>query len=197
MFLAPDAVTAITKLTIVRTSTHQLPGWHYRSGRSPDWLKFRNPEARVVKPGAEEDGADETLPEKVPRQRELMLSCLTTIERKYSGTQSERWEEVPELEQWNGEFWRPNREFFLKEQGILGQNREFDLGSHAKIRGQVTPTSRRPPSDTLQLAARSLDRSTRSFPSSRHCWRAPCIPSCGPAFDRSAASHQPGAHLTL
>ena len=26
MFLAPDAVTAITKLTIVRTSTHQLPG---------------------------------------------------------------------------------------------------------------------------------------------------------------------------
>jgi hypothetical protein len=114
MFLAPDAVTAITKLTIVRTSTHQLPGWHYRSGRSPDWLKFRNPEARVVKPGAEEDGADETLPEKVPRQRELMLSCLTTIERKYSGTQSERWEEVPELEQWNGEFWRPNREFFQR-----------------------------------------------------------------------------------
>ena len=56
MFLAPDAVTAITKLTIVRTSTHQLPGWHYRSGRSPDWLKFRNPEARVVKPEAEEDG---------------------------------------------------------------------------------------------------------------------------------------------
>jgi hypothetical protein len=55
MFLAPDAVTAITKLTIVRTSTHQLPG-HYRSGRSPDWLKFRNPEARVVKPEAEEDG---------------------------------------------------------------------------------------------------------------------------------------------
>ena len=26
MFLAPDAVTAITKLTIVRTSTHQLRG---------------------------------------------------------------------------------------------------------------------------------------------------------------------------
>ena len=35
MFLAPDAVTAITKLTIVRTSTHQLRGWRYRSGRSP------------------------------------------------------------------------------------------------------------------------------------------------------------------
>jgi hypothetical protein len=45
MFLAPDAVTAITELTIVRTSTHQLPGWRYRSGRSPDWLKFKNPEA--------------------------------------------------------------------------------------------------------------------------------------------------------
>ncbi len=56
MFLAPDAVTAITKLTIVRTSTHQLPRWRYRSGRSPDWLKFRNPEVRVVKPKAEEDG---------------------------------------------------------------------------------------------------------------------------------------------
>jgi hypothetical protein len=26
---------------------------------------------------------------------------------------------------------------------------------------------------------------------------APCIPSCGPAFDRSAASHQPGGHTSL
>ena len=103
-------------------------------------------------------GADETLPEKVPRQRELMLSCLTTIERKYSGTQSERWEEVPELEQWNGEFWRPNREFFSK-------NREFS----AKIESSTSGTTRKSvgrsrrlrdarTSDTLQLAARSLDQ---------------------------------------
>ncbi len=119
-------------------------------------------------------GADETLPEKVPRQRELMLSCLTTIERKYSGTQSERSEEVPELEQWDGKFWGPNREFFSK-------NREFSakiesstsgLGSHSKIRGQVTPTSRRP--HLRHAPTLPHDRSTARpgrFPSSRHCWR--------------------------
>jgi hypothetical protein len=30
-------------------------GSRYRSGRSPDWLKFKNPEAPAVKRGAEED----------------------------------------------------------------------------------------------------------------------------------------------
>jgi bifunctional non-homologous end joining protein LigD len=30
-------------------------GSRYRSGRSPDWLKFKNPEAPAVKRGADED----------------------------------------------------------------------------------------------------------------------------------------------
>jgi ATP-dependent DNA ligase len=30
-------------------------GSRYRSGRSPDWLKFKNPEAPAVKRAAEED----------------------------------------------------------------------------------------------------------------------------------------------
>jgi hypothetical protein len=30
-------------------------GSHYRSGRSPDWLKFKNPEAPAVKRETEED----------------------------------------------------------------------------------------------------------------------------------------------
>jgi bifunctional non-homologous end joining protein LigD len=30
-------------------------GSHYRSGRSPDWLKFKNPQAPAVKREAEED----------------------------------------------------------------------------------------------------------------------------------------------
>jgi hypothetical protein len=32
-------------------------GSHYRSGRSPDWLKFKNPDAPAVKREAEEDWA--------------------------------------------------------------------------------------------------------------------------------------------
>ena len=32
-------------------------GSHYRSGRSPDWLKFKNPSAPAVKREAEEDWA--------------------------------------------------------------------------------------------------------------------------------------------
>jgi bifunctional non-homologous end joining protein LigD len=32
-------------------------GSRYRSGRSPDWLKFKNPDAPAVKRAAEEDGA--------------------------------------------------------------------------------------------------------------------------------------------
>jgi bifunctional non-homologous end joining protein LigD len=33
----------------------KLLGSHYRSGRSPDWLKFKNPSAPAVKREAEED----------------------------------------------------------------------------------------------------------------------------------------------
>jgi ATP-dependent DNA ligase len=43
-------------------------GSRYRSGRSPDWLKFKNPEAPAVRREAEEEWADETLPEKAPRK---------------------------------------------------------------------------------------------------------------------------------
>jgi hypothetical protein len=34
-------------------------GSRYRSDRSPDWLKFKNPEAPAVRREAEEDGGDE------------------------------------------------------------------------------------------------------------------------------------------
>jgi ATP-dependent DNA ligase len=34
-------------------------GSRYRSGRSPDWLKFKNPAAPAVKREAEEDWGDE------------------------------------------------------------------------------------------------------------------------------------------
>jgi bifunctional non-homologous end joining protein LigD len=34
-------------------------GSRYRSGRSPDWLKFKNPEAPAVKREAEEDRSKE------------------------------------------------------------------------------------------------------------------------------------------
>jgi hypothetical protein len=38
-------------------------GSRYRSGRSPDWLKFKNPEAPAVKREAEEDwGAEDPVP---------------------------------------------------------------------------------------------------------------------------------------
>ena len=37
-------------------------GSRYRSGRSPDWLKFKNPQAPAVRREAEEDwGRDEEL----------------------------------------------------------------------------------------------------------------------------------------
>ena len=35
-------------------------GSTYRSGRSPDWLKFKNPEAPAVKREAEEDWGNES-----------------------------------------------------------------------------------------------------------------------------------------
>jgi hypothetical protein len=47
-------------------------GSPYRSGRSPDWLKMKNPEAPAVKREAEEDWAGDvnapTSPWKVPRR---------------------------------------------------------------------------------------------------------------------------------
>ena len=103
--------------------------------------------------------------------------------------QSQRLEEVPEgaMEQNFGGL----KEFF-KKQGILGQKRvrprtreplENPWAGHADFETPAPPTR--------STFARSLDRSTRRF---RHLAIAggPSIPSCGQAFDRSAASHQPG-----
>lgn len=42
-FQAPDAVMAITKLTIVRTSTRQLPGWRYRWDEVRRLVKVQEP----------------------------------------------------------------------------------------------------------------------------------------------------------
>ena len=38
-----------------RGDRFEAPGSRYRSGRSPDWLKFKNPDAPAVKREAEED----------------------------------------------------------------------------------------------------------------------------------------------
>jgi hypothetical protein len=38
-----------------RGSCRKRLGSRYRSGRSPDWLKFKNPEAPAVRREAEED----------------------------------------------------------------------------------------------------------------------------------------------
>ena len=46
-------------------------GSRYRSGRSPDWLKFKNPEAPAVKREAEEDGA-------------MIISAVQTFQRRSS-----------------------------------------------------------------------------------------------------------------
>jgi hypothetical protein len=63
---------------------------------------------------------------------------------------------------------------FFKKQGILGQNREFDLGTREPLEnpwaGHADFETPAPPTRS-NFAARSLDRSTRPFPSSRHCWR--------------------------
>ena len=85
------------------------------------------------------------------------------------------WKRCPSLNNGTGNFGGLKGVFF-KKQGILGQNREFDLGtrvgSHSKIRGQVTPTSRRP--HLRHAPTLPHDRSTARpgrCPSSRHCWR--------------------------
>ena len=83
----------------------------------------------------------------------------------YSDKQSQRLEEVPELEQWNREFWRPKGIFFQKT-GILGQNREFNLGTREPLEnpwaGHADFETPAPPTCS-NFAARSLDRSTRPF----------------------------------
>jgi hypothetical protein len=83
----------------------------------------------------------------------------------YSDKQSQRLEEVPELEQWNREFWRPKGIFFQKT-GILGQNREFNLGTREPLEnpwaGHADFETPAPPTRS-NFAARSLDRSTRPF----------------------------------
>ena len=38
-----------------RGDRFEAPGSRYRSGRSPDWLKFKNPDAPAVKREAKED----------------------------------------------------------------------------------------------------------------------------------------------
>ena len=119
----------------------------------------------------------------------------------YSDKQSQRLEEVPELEQWNREFWRPKGIFFQKTGNSRpkSESSTSGLGRHSKIRGQVTPTSRRP--HLRHAPTLPHDRSTARPSRFRRLvsplLAAPCIPSCGPAFDRSAASHQPGGHTSL
>jgi hypothetical protein len=81
----------------------------------------------------------------------------------YSDKQSQRLEEVPELEQWNREFWRPKRSFFQKTGNSRpkSESSTSGLGHHSKIRGQVTPTSRRPHlrhAPACRTIARPLDQ---------------------------------------
>jgi hypothetical protein len=86
---------------------------------------------------------------------------------------------------------------FFKKQGILGQNREFDLGTREPLEnpwaGHADFETPAPPTRS-NFAARSLDQAVSVV---SPLLAAPCIPSCGPAFDRSAASHQPGGHTSL
>jgi len=42
-------------ITVVEGIVSKRKGSPYRSGRSPDWLKMKNPEAPAVKRKAEED----------------------------------------------------------------------------------------------------------------------------------------------
>jgi len=45
----------MTTCVIGMKASWKRPGSPYRSGRSPDWLKMKNPEAPAVKREAEED----------------------------------------------------------------------------------------------------------------------------------------------
>ena len=109
------------------------------------------------------------------------------------------WKRCPSLNNGTGNFGGLKGVFF-KKQGILGQNqrvRPLDTGATRKSVGRSRRLRDARTSDTLQLCrtiARPLDQAVfRRLAIAG----GPCIPSCGPAFDRSAASHQPGAHLTL
>jgi hypothetical protein len=59
-FITPDGLIGSQLPLRTNASAHQsLPtlayGSRYRSGRSPDWLKFKNPAAPAVRREAEED----------------------------------------------------------------------------------------------------------------------------------------------
>jgi ATP-dependent DNA ligase len=45
----------MTACVIGMKASWKRPGSRYRSGRSPDWLKMKNPKASAVKREAEED----------------------------------------------------------------------------------------------------------------------------------------------
>jgi hypothetical protein len=97
------------------------------------------------------------------------------------------------------QFWRPKRRFFQKTGNSRpkSESSTSGLGRHSKIRGQVRRLRDARTSDTLQLCrtiARPLNQAVSVV---SPLLAAPCIPSCGPAFDRSAASHQPGGHTSL
>ena len=54
-------------------------GSRYRSGRTSDWLKFKNPEAPAVKREAEEDwGDDQHSEDRSPASREAIASASPT-----------------------------------------------------------------------------------------------------------------------
>jgi bifunctional non-homologous end joining protein LigD len=52
--LTREAAMAACKMGLEGIVSKRL-GSRYRSGRSPDWLKFKNPEAPAVKREAEEE----------------------------------------------------------------------------------------------------------------------------------------------
>ena len=109
------------------------------------------------------------------------------------------WKRCPSLNNGTGNFGGLKGVFF-KKQGILGQNqrvRPRDSGTTRKSVGRSRRLRDARTSDTLQLCrtiARPLNQAVSVV---SPLLAAPCIPSCGPAFDRSAASHQPGGHTSL
>ena len=58
MSTSPSPVTSCSSMPARwgwKALSHKRLGSRYRSGRSPDWLKFKNPEAPAVRREAEED----------------------------------------------------------------------------------------------------------------------------------------------
>jgi len=73
--LLSDVSSNACKLGLERIVSKRL-GSRYRSGRSPDWLKMKNPAAPAVKREEEEDwgktGSDEEAPcQRTPRSADL------------------------------------------------------------------------------------------------------------------------------